>query len=730
MKYLLQTPTNRRLFLKKSAALGAGFTLALVLPKYAAGDLQDAAETKSSPGSQPDEANAFVRIGTDNTVTVIIKHIEFGQGTYTGLATLVAEELDANWDQVVSESAPVNKERYANSMLGGQGTGGSTAIANSYLQMREAGAAARTMLVAAAAERWQVSAAKITVVNGVVSHNSSKRSATFGELAEDAIRQQIPRQVKLKDPSDFTLIGRDMLARKDLGKTDGSAIFTQDIQLPGMLTALVAHPPRFGSKVKGFDPKPALAIEGVVSVVEIPTGVAVIADSFWQANRGRNVLKVEWDFSSAMTQSSADQMSDYKVLAQQPGLTVTKEGDSNAAFARATKIVEAEYEFPYLAHATMEPMNCVVQINKQDVQVWHGCQSQSQDQAAIAGALGVVPDTVKIKTLFAGGSFGRRASTHSDYPIEAALIAKAHGGGVPIKLVWTREDDHSSGYFRPMYFHKLKAGLDGEGKIIAWQHRIVGQSIFANSRLAAYVKNGIDPSSVEGAKELPYQIPNVSVELKTTESPVPVLWWRSVGSTHTAYAAEAFMDELARAAGKDPLRFRLAHLVDDSRYKTVLELAAEKAGWGQPLQKGSTRGIALHKSFGTYVAQVAELSINADGAYKVEKVNCAVDCGVAVNPDIIRTQMEGGIGYGLSPILGSEITIENGGVKETNFDRYKVLRIKQMPRIDVHIVKSAEAPTGVGEPSTPVIGPAVANALYAHTGKQSHRLPIGDKIPR
>ena len=715
------TSISRRVFFKKSATIGAGFTLAMTLPGCVA------SEPKLNAVSGELMANAFVRVSPDNAVTIIIKHIEFGQGTFTGLATIAAEEMDADWDQVVSESAPANRKLYANLHWGTQGTGGSTAIANSYTQMREAGASARYMLVAAAAQRWGVSVDQITVSKGVVSHKSGV-SASFGELAEAASNQSVPDKVRLKDPKDFTLIGRDSLSRKDLGKTDGTAIFTQDVKLPGMLTALVAHPPRFGAKVKSFSDKKAKAIKGVVNVVEIPSGVAVIADTFWSAKKGRDALVIDWDFSKAMTESSTQQMQRYREAGKEVGLTAHTQGDLDEAFKSAVKIVEADYEFPYLAHATMEPMNCVVQITDDGVEVWNGSQSPTGDQLGIAAALWMLPGNVKINTLFAGGSFGRRANKNSDYVIETAHIAKEHGQPVPIKLVWTREDDTNSGYFRPMYLHKLRAGLDNSGKIIAWQHKIIGQSIMSDSVYGAFITNGIDDSSVEGATSLPYSIPNFEVKLNTVESQVPVLWWRSVGSTHTAHSTEVFMDELAAVAGQDPLVFRRAHLGDDPRYKAVLDLAVEKSGWDSALPDGRSRGVAIHKSFGSYVAQVAELVFDDNGGFKVDKVVCAVDCGVAINPDIIRAQMEGGIGYGLSPALMSEITIDNGAVVESNFDAHKVVRMRDMPAVDVHIIASAEPPTGVGEPGTPVIAPAVANALFAQSGKTRHKLPLGPKV--
>lgn len=717
---------TRRVFLKKTADSGLGLTLSIMLPvSLTACAVQETVTPAPAAPVTEFAPNAFVRVNSDNTITVVIKHLEMGQGTFTGLATLVAEEMDADWSQIRSESAPADASRYNNLAWGTfQGTGGSSAIANAYTQMREAGATARYLLVAAAAQQWQVPADSLTVQKGIVAHRASNRSASFGELAAAAASQSVPTTIKLKDPKDFTLIGKMDLPRKDTGKTNGTAIFTQDIKLPDMLVAVVAHPPRWGAQLVSFDASKTKTVAGVVDVVRLPNSVAVLSKDYWTSKKGRDALVVEWNEAQAFKKSSAEIMADYKALAEMPGVTVVERGDVEAAFKQAYKVLQADYEFPFLAHATMEPMNCVIQRHESGVEVWNGAQLQTGDQMAIAQVFGIKPEQVKINTLFAGGSFGRRANPLSDYVVEAATIAKAYGKNVPIKLVWSREDDMNAGYFRPMYFHRLKAAINKQGKIIAWQQRIVGQSIIAGTAFAGMMKNGIDPTSVEGVSNLPYHIENFSLDLHTTKLKVPVQWWRSVGSTHTAYSTETFMDALARAAGKDPLTFRLAHLQDHPRHAQTLTLAAEKAGWGTPLPKGKYRGLAVHESFNTYVAQVAEIAMSADGKMKVEKVTCAVDCGVAVNPDVIKAQMEGGIGYGLSPALNSAITLEQGKVVETNFDRYGVVRIGQMPEIEVHIVASGEPPTGVGEPGTPVIAPAVANALSMGSRKIYGGLPL------
>jgi isoquinoline 1-oxidoreductase beta subunit len=495
-----------------------------------------------------------------------------------------------------------------------------------------------------------------------------------------------------------------------------------------MLTAVVAHPPRFGGKLKTFDAANAKAVKGVVDVVAFSTpvtnGVAVLATDFWTAKKGRDALTVEWDESSAFKLGSADIMGEYRKLAEQPGTVARSDGDAAGALAGAAKTLEAAYEFPFLAHAAMEPMNCVVRLGADGCEVWNGEQLQTGDQFALAGLLGIKPEQVKLNMLYAGGSFGRRACALSDYVLEAAAIAKAYGGKAPVKLVWTREDDTKGGFYRPMYYHALKAGLDGAGNLVAWQHRIVGQSILTGTAFEQMlVKNGVDVTSVEGASTLPYDIPNLHVDLHSPKIGVPVLWWRSVGSTHTAFSTECFLDELARAAGKDPFELRRDLLGKHPRHKAALELAAQTAGWGKPLPKGRARGIAVHESFHTFVAQVVEVSQQANG-FRVERVVCAVDCGIAVNPNIVAMQMESGIGYGLSAALTGAITLKDGVVEQSNFHNYPVLRINEMPRVEVHIVPSREKPTGVGEPATPVIAPALANALYAATGKALHSLPL------
>ncbi|MGF1593636.1 MAG: molybdopterin cofactor-binding domain-containing protein [Kiloniellaceae bacterium] len=714
-------PASRRQFLKASAVTGAGLVIGFA---FAGGNkMAAAAATETAEGFAP---NAFVRVAPDNTVTVLIKHIEFGQGTFTGLATLVAEELDADWSQVRAEHAPADAALYNNLHWGPvQGTGGSSSIANSYEQLRRAGATARALLVQAAAEAWGVPVDEISVTKGVVVHAASGRQALLGDLAEAASMLEAPLEVTLKDPKDFTLIGTAVPRLDSRAKVRGEARYTLDRSLPGMLTAVVARPPVFGATLVTYDDTAAKAVEGVTDVVAVPQGVAVLGRGFWAAKSGRDALEITWDESGGETRDSAEIMTEYKVLAEQPGDIARQEGDAAAAMAGAARVLEADYEFPYLAHTPMEPLDCVVQIGEDGCDIWAGSQIPTVDQGVAAAILGLEPGQVRIHTELAGGSFGRRATPNSDVIGEAVGIAQAIGGRAPVKLVWTREDDIQGGRYRPMYFHRLRAGLDTDGRLVAWQHRIVGQSIVRDTPFAdALIRNGVDQTSVEGANTLPYAVPHVTVDLHTTDVGVPVLWWRAVGSTHTAYSTEAFIDELAEAAGRDPVDFRLELLAGHPRHAGVLKLAAEKAGWGSALPAGRARGIAVHESFNTFVAEVAEVSVADDGTIKVEKVVCAVDCGLAVNPDQVKAQMEGGIGYGLGAVLHNAVTLKQGRVEQSNFHDYLPLRMDEMPAVEVHVMPSSEAPTGVGEPGVPPIGPAVANAVYRATGRRIRSLPF------
>lgn len=719
---------TRRAVLHSLGGVGVGLMLGVAATE---GQAQSgaAAVMRGRPGGAAPAFNGFVRVTPDNIVIVTVKHLEMGQGPYTGLATLVAEEMDADWAQVRAESAPADAQRYKNNAFGMQGTGGSTAIANSYEQMRQAGAAARAMLVGAASQAWNVPAGQITVEAGRVRHAASGRQATFGELAERAAALPAPTAVTLKDPSQFKLIGKPRAVGKlDSGaKSTGTALYTIDMDRPGLLTVLVEHPPRFGSTVASVDATATRAIAGVVDVRTLAggVGVAVFATGFWAAKKGREALRVSWNEARAEKRGSGQMLADFRAAAAQPGQQAVLKGDPARALAAGGRTIEAEYIFPYLAHAPMEPMDCMLELKGGACEAWYGAQMQTFDHGAIAKVLGLPQDKVQIHTLMAGGSFGRRAQPASDIATEAALALKALGRDAAIKLVWTREDDMRGGRYRPFVVHKVRTALDTSGGIAAWDHTIAAQSFIKGTPMEQMMKGGIDPTMVEGAFDMPYGVPNLRVGQQIMEGGVTTLWWRSVGHTHTAFVVETMLDELLAAAGKDPVQGRLDLLKDHPREAGVLRQAARMAAWnGARVGGGKARGVAVHKSFDTYVAQVAEVSRGQDGLPRVERVWCAVDCGVAVNPDVIRSQMEGGIGFGLNAILYSRITLEEGRVVESNFHDYPMLRIHEMPRVEVSILDSKEKPTGVGEPGVPPIGPAVANAWRVLTGTPVRELPF------
>lgn len=716
---------TRRDFLRYGLGSAGGLVLGVSLPGAARlARATTGATTGATASGAAFEPNAFVRVGADDVVTVIVKHIEFGQGTFTGLPTLVADEMDADWNQLAVEGAPADPARYHNLNWGqSQGTGGSSSMNNAYMQMRRAGRTARAMLVAAAARAWQVAPGEVSVSAGVVRHAGSGRAAGFGELADAAAREPMPKNVVLKTPQEFVYIGRDVPRTDRVAKSTGTAVYTQDFSLPGMLTALVAHPPRYGARPATVDDRAALALDGVRRVVTLPTSVAVVADSFWQASRGRDALAITWDDADAWRGSTDELTQDYRQLARSPGMEARNDGDIEAALANATTVLEAGYECPYLAHAAMEPMNAVAQFDGGRLRMWYGVQSQSTDLRNLGRTFGLAREDIELNMLYAGGSFGRRAHGGSDYVLEAARIAQAMGDATPVKLVWTREDDMRAGAYRPLNVHRLRGGLDGDGRIVAWDHVIVGQSILAGTPFRS-ITDRIDETCIEGAADLPYTIDNLRVTAHQPEVPVPVLWWRSVGHTHTAFSTEIFLDELAAAAGRDPLALRLELLPEDPRRRRVLETAAAAAGWGEPLPAGRGRGIAVHYCFKTWVAEVAEVSVADDGSFTVDRVVVAVDCGLAVNPAIVRAQMSGGVGYALSAVHGGAVTIVDGIVQEDNFDRYPVLRNGQMPDVEVHIVPSQEAPTGVGEPAVPPLAPAVSNAIFAASGVRLRALPF------
>lgn len=723
--------TSRRNLLKGVAATGTALFIGYNTNGILSHTIANAAEK-----SDLTPLNPFVKIATDGTVTIILKHFEMGQGTTTGLTTLVAEELDADWDKVAIEFAPADHEKYKNLAFGAQGTGGSTAIANSYIQYRTAGAAVRALLVQAAAAKWGLKPKDISVEKGMV--RAGDKSAHFGELIADAAKLPLPEKPTLKTADQFNLIGKTELSRKDnIDKTDGTALFAMDVKVPNMVYAVILRSPRFGGTLLSFETEKASKISGFLNAKAMPTkdGVAIYATSTWAAISARKAIEAKWDNSKAENRSTKEiGKTHLETLKKAPALQARKDNDfekTNTAIASASKKVEAEFLLPYLAHAPMEPLNCVIEPHDNGkVTVHDGCQFPGLVHPAIAKILGLQPDQVKIKTYYAGGSFGRRATAKSDYATEAALAFKLLGGKKAVKLVWTREDDLAGGYFRPMAAHSVKIGLSDKGEISGWNHHVVSQSIVKGTPFEkALVKDGVDHTSIEGIADTEYEIPALSVGLTDWVSPIPVLWWRSVGHSHTAYVKEVSMDLAAKAAEKDPVQFRLNYLKsenkDQKRLAGVIKLAAEKAEWSKPLPKGWARGIAAHKSFGSYVAQVIEIS-SKDGDIKIERVVCAVDCGVAVNPDVIKAQMEGGIGFGLGAIMRNQITLNDGLVEQENFPDYEPLRINDIGKIEVHITPSVEAPTGVGEPGVPPAGPALANAIMALKGKPLLKLPLNE----
>jgi isoquinoline 1-oxidoreductase beta subunit len=713
----MQAPLlKRRDFLRISAAAGGGLLVAFrwAPAALAAGPAPEPARADLAP-------NAFVRIAPDGAVTVIVNKAEMGQGVCTSLCMLLAEELDADWSRVGFEFAPVDPV-YAHPGYGIQMTGGSTSTLAMSEPMRRAGAAARAVLVEAAAQRWSVPAAECRTENGRVLHDGSGQGAGYGELVDAAAALAPPAEVALKDPSQFRLIGKPIPRLDTPSKVDGTALFAIDVALPGMLTAVVLHPPVFGGRARGIKSDAALAVPGVKQVVDVGSGVAVIATGFWPAKRGRDLLQVDWELGPHAKLDSEVLREEYRHLAATPGLSARRDGDPAAALKDAPKVVSAEYELPYLAHAPMEPLNCVVDLRPGSCELWVGTQFQTVDHASAAAAANLAPEQVKLHSTFLGGGFGRRANPVSDYVVEAVKVARA--AGAPLKLVWTREDDLRGGYYRPMWHSRVSAALDGAGGISAWQHTIAGQSIIAGTPFEPFiVKDGIDGTSVEGAVDLPYAIPNVGVDLHTTQVGVPTLWWRSVGHTHTAFVVESFLDELAHASGADPLELRRKLLAAQPRHLGVLELAAKQAGWGTPAPAGRARGLAVHFSFESYVAMVAEASLD-QGRPRVHRVTCAVDCGRTVNPNTVAAQLEGAVGFALTAVLYGAITLKEGRVQQSNFHDYRMLRIHEMPEVAVHIVPSEEPSSGVGEPGVPPLAPAVCNALFALTGKRIRRLPI------
>jgi isoquinoline 1-oxidoreductase beta subunit len=707
---------SRRTFLKSTTALGGALVISFWLPQAGGrrAFAQDAPKKTISP-------NAFLRIDKDGTCTVFVKHLEFGQGVTTSLPMLVAEELECDWAKVRAELAPAGPD-YVHTMFGIQMTGGSSSVWNSFDQLRTVGAQARTMLMQAAANQWKVKLTDVRADKGFVLGPGGKK-LSYGQLAESAGQLPVPDKVTLKEPRDFKLIGKPTRRIDSADKVSGKTVFGLDVQRKNLHTALVAHPPVFGARVKTFDVEKVKAVPGVTHVVELRSGIAIVGRTFWAAKSGRDALVVEWELGPNASLSSTGLSAQYRETAKTPGPMAKKAADPEA-MKGAAKTILAEYELPFLAHAPMEPLNCTVEVRGDSAELWVGSQLQTVDHVAAAKALGLEPAKVKLNTMHAGGGFGRRANPVSDYIVEACQLAKEIK--VPVKVVWTREDDIRGGYYRPMFVHRVEVGLDARGAIVAWNHALVGSSIMAGTAFEPMmVKDGIDGTSTEGVADSPYDIPNMNVTLHSVSSGVPVLWWRSVGHSHTAFVMETMIDELAANAGKDPVAYRRQLLAKHPRLVEVLDLAASKAGWGSALPKGRARGIAVHESFGTVCAQVAEVSLEGS-AVKVHRVVAAFDCGLVVNPLTVEAQVQSAIAFGLSAALHGKITFKDGRVEQSNFHDYTVLRMNEMPRVEVHIVGGRTKPNGAGEPGVPPTAPAVANALFALTGKRVRSLPLDD----
>jgi isoquinoline 1-oxidoreductase subunit beta len=702
-------PVNRRQFVKTTAGLSGGLLLSFMVPAYGGRLKKLLQPTNDAITFAP---NAFLRIGNDNSIRILLSHVEMGQGIWTTLTMLIAEELDADWKQIKVEHCPVDKA-YNHTAWGMQITGGSSTTWSEFDRYRKAGATARILLIQAAAAKWKVPIEAITTQNGFVKHGNKK--FTYGQLAESAAALKPPADIALRPKEQWKYIGKGIKRLDAPDKVNGKAIYGIDIQIPGMHYAAVLHAPVMGSQLLSFDAANAKIITGVTDVVQIPGGVAVIASNTWAAIQGKKAITATWNDGPVASVNSATQMQEFKQLATTPGKQTNKAGDVTAALLQATKTISAHYTLPYLAHAAMEPLNCTVQIINNECTIWTGTQMPGTDQAAAAKILGFKPAQVTVITPFLGGGFGRRATLESDFVVEAVHIAKA--SGKTIKMVWTREDDTQGGYYRPSFLHSITAGIDASGKPLFWQHTLVGQSLPGDD----------GSSSTEGIADSPYlkEIPHYSIQLHAPKLGITTLWLRSVGHTHTAFAMESMIDELAHLAGKDAVQYRRMLLANHPRNLRVLNLAADKAGWGKPLPAGHFQGVAVHESFRSYCAQVAEISITADGAIKIHKVTAAIDCGLAVNPDGVRMQIESCINYALSACMYGAITFKNGQVQQSNFNNYRVLRIDESPAvIETHIADSTDPMGGVGEPGFPPTAPAIANAVFAATGIRLRSQPF------
>ncbi|WFU45561.1 xanthine dehydrogenase family protein molybdopterin-binding subunit (plasmid) [Bradyrhizobium sp. CB82] len=709
---LAQAGLSRRGFLRAGAGVSGGLLLSLNLPF--------ASRESDAASADTFEPNAFIRIGGDGQIVLTMPYVEMGQGTYTSIPMLIAEELEVGLNQVRLEHAPPNEELYVNPLLGVQATGNSNAMRGAWQPLRKAGATARTMLIAAAAKRWNVDPASCRAENGEVHHQASGRSLGYGALAADAARMPVPESVTLKKPADFKLIGTPAKRLDTPAKVNGTALYGIDARPPGVKIATLAQSPVFGGRVKRVDDAAAKAVKGVRQIVRLDDAVAVVADHMGAAKKGLAALTIEWDEGPHAKLATAAVARELESATTKPGAVAQNVGDVGKAMAGASTKVEGTYQLPFLAHATMEPMNCTVHVRQGGCEIWVGSQALGRAQAAAAKVLGVPPEKVVVHNQLLGGGFGRRLDV--DGVIRAVEIAKQVDG--PVKIVWTREEDIQHDMYRPYWFDRISVGLDQTGKPVAWNNRFAGSSVIARWLPPAF-KNGLDPDTTEGAIDLVYDIPNFHVEYVRVEPPgIPTAFWRSVGPSHNVFVTESVIDELAAAAKQDPVEYRRSLLAKSPRAKAVLDLAAAKSGWGQPLPKGSGRGVSLQLVFGSYLAQVAEVEVAKDGAVRVSHVVCAMDCGAIVNPDTVRAQIQSGTMFGATAALYGEITLKDGRVEQTNFDTYQMLRINEAPAIEVHIVQSSEPPGGMGETGTSGIVPAISNAIFAATGKRLRKMPV------
>jgi isoquinoline 1-oxidoreductase subunit beta len=703
---------SRRSFLQAGAAAGGGLIVSLCLP------LANRTAAAEADSFAP---NAFIRIGGDGQIVLTMPYVEMGQGTYTSIPMLIAEELEVDLSRIRLEHAPPNERLYGNPLLGGiQATGNSNAVRASWVPLRQAGATARTMLVAAAARRWNVEPASCRAQSGEVLHEPTGRRATYGELAAAAARMPMPNRVALKQPQDFKLIGRPAKRLDAPSKVNGTAVYGIDVRPPGVKIATLAQSPVFGGRVKSLNDAAARSVKGVRQIVRLDDAVAVVADHMGAAKKGLEALAIEWDDGPHAKVNTQAIVAELEQATLNAGAVAQNIGDTNKAMASTVTKVEAIYQVPFLAHATMEPMNCTVHVRKDDCEVWVGNQVIPRAQATAAKVTGLPLDKVVVHNHLIGGGFGRRLEI--DGVTRAAEIAKHVDG--PVKVVWTREEDIQHDMYRPYWFDRMSAGLDANGMPVAWDHRFAGSSVIARWA-PPFFKNGLDSDTTEGAIDLVYALPNMHVEYRQVEPPgIPTAFWRSVGPSHNVFVTESFMDELAAAAKQDPVAYRWALLENSPRAKAVLELAAEKAGWGQPLPQGFGRGVSLQFVFATYMAQIAEVEVSRNGTVRVHRVVCAVDCGIPVNPDTIQAQIQSAIMFGITAALYGEITLKDGRVEQSNFHDYQILRMNQAPTVEVHIVQSRESPGGMGEAGTSAIVPAVTNAIFAATGKRLRKLPV------